>query len=406
MIRIIYTYVAYNENKEIIKGKLEAKDEDQAASLLSYAGYQVINLKERVSFPTFQKMVKYLYPVKPQDVILFYRQMALLVESGLNIITAMDLLQEQATNPIFRQTLKDIIKDVRSGSQLSAAMSKHPEIFPQVHYQSLRVGEQTGGLEGILRQIADFTEKQLISKKGVKNAMTYPVIAFIVAVVVIAVMVTFVFPAFGSLYESMGNEVPAATQMVLDLGKNLRAYGLYIIGIAALVIAFFVAYFKTTTGRYHWDAMSLKFPMVGRINHLNELARLCRSVSVLFKAGLPLTEILPLAIQSCNNKVMSKTLMSIRDDMLGGEGLSHPMAKHPIFLPMMVQMVRVGEETGNLDSTLLSVAQSYETEAEDRTKALIGMIQPVMTVVIGLVVGLMAMTLVSSMYGMYAQGGF
>jgi type IV pilus assembly protein PilC len=143
--------------------------------------------------------------------------------------------------------------------------------------------------------------------------------------------------------------------------------------------------------------------VVGRINHLNELARLCRGISVLYKAGSSLTEILPLMIQSSSNKVMSKALIEIRDDMLGGEGLSRPMGKHPVFLPMLVQMVRVGEETGNLDNTLLSVAQNYEAEAEDKTKALIGMIQPLMTIVIGLVVGVMALSLVSAMYSMYGQ---
>jgi type IV pilus assembly protein PilC len=138
---------------------------------------------------------------------------------------------------------------------------------------------------------------------------------------------------------------------------------------------------------------------------LNELARLSRSISILFKAGLPLTEVLPLVIQSSGNKVIAESLVQVRDEMLGGEGLSHPMAKHSIFLPMMVQMVRVGEETGSLDNTLLSVAQSYETEAQDRTKAMIGMIQPVMTIVIGLVVGLLALSLVSAMYSMFGQAG-
>jgi type IV pilus assembly protein PilC len=147
----------------------------------------------------------------------------------------------------------------------------------------------------------------------------------------------------------------------------------------------------------------LKFPVVGRINHLNELSKISRSISILFKSGLPLTEILPLVISGSSNKYMAKALKSIRDDMMDGEGLSHPMAKHPVFLPIMVQMVRVGEETGNLDNTLLAVAQNYETEAEDKTRAFIGMIQPAMTIIIGLVVGLMALSMVSAMYSMYGQ---
>jgi type IV pilus assembly protein PilC len=345
-----------------------------------------------------------LSPVKPTDIILFYRQVALLVESGLNIVTSLELLQEQSSNRIFKKVLGEIVADIRGGSSLSVAMSKHPGTFSPIYCQSLKVGEQTGGLEVTLRQIADQMEKQVNSGKSIKNAMTYPVVALIVALVVMAVMVTFVLPAFAGLYSSLGAQMPLMTKVTLELGEKLRQYGLYILVVLGIAAAFGVAYLRTNQGRYQWDKLSLKFPVVGKINHLNALARLSREISVLFKSGLPLTEIMPLVIQSSGNKVIAEALLGVRDDMLGGEGLSRPMSKRPIFMPMLVQMVRVGEETGNLDGTLSSVAQSYETEAEDKTKALIGMIQPVMTIIIGLVVGLMALSLVSAMYSMYNQG--
>ncbi len=318
-------------------------------------------------------------------------------------MTSLELLEGQCTNRLFKRALGEIVTEVRAGTQLSAALGKHHELFSVIQCQSLKVGEQTGGLEVILRQVAEHMEKQNNTQKGMKNAMTYPVIAAVVAVVVIAVMVTFVMPAFAGLYNSLGAELPALTKLTLQGGDLLRSNGLYILIILGIFGAAGFIYIHTKAGRYKWDGLNLKFPVVGRVNHLNELARLARSISVLFKAGLPLTEILPLVIQSTGNKVVAEALMRIRDDMLGGEGLSRPMSKHSIFLPMMVQMVRVGEETGNMDSTLLSVAQSYEAEAEDRTKALIAMIQPVMTIVIGLVVGLMALSLVSAMYNMYGQ---
>jgi type IV pilus assembly protein PilC len=388
-----------------VKGKLEAKNEEQAASLLSYAGYQLVNLKETVTFPTLDKLMTQITPIKPNDIILFYRQLALLVDSGLNIITSLELLEHQCGNRIFKRALGEIAADVRAGSQLSVALGKHPQLFNPIQCQSLKVGEQTGGLESILRQVADHMEKQNNSKKGIKNAMTYPIIALVVAVAVVAVMVTFVFPAFGSLYKSLGAELPAMTKMMMNGGEFLKNNGLYILIAFAIIGGAGFAYTRTAAGRYKWDTFSLKFPVVGRINHLNELARISRSISVLFRAGLPLPEILPLIIQSTGNKVVSEALVHIRDDMMGGEGLARPMSKHSIFMPMMVQMVKVGEETGNMDATLLSVAQSYETEAEDRTRAMIAMIQPVMTIVIGLVVGLMALSMVSAMYNMYSQFG-
>jgi type IV pilus assembly protein PilC len=235
--------------------------------------------------------------------------------------------------------------------------------------------------------------------------MTYPVIALIVAVVVVGVMVTFVMPSFAGLYSSLGAELPTMMKVMMGAGEFIKSNILYILAIVVAAGIAFYAWLRTARGRYKWDQISLKFPMVGKINHLNELSKLARNIAVLFKAGLPLTEILPLVIQSAGNRVVAEALKHIRDDMLGGEGLSRPMSKYPVFLPMMVQMVRVGEETGNMDSTLLSVASSYEAEAEDRTKAMINMIQPAMTIVIGLVVGIMALSLVSAMYSMYGQSG-
>ena len=404
MVPIVYSYIAYNENKEIVRGKLAARNEDHATEILGYAGYQIVNLKKTTTAPSLDKYFQTLTKVKPTEVILFYRQMALLVESGLNIVKALELLEVQNTKPSFKKVLSEVISDVRAGSQLSTAMAKHHSTFPQIHCQSLKVGEQTGSLEVTLRQMADYMEKQVNSGKGVKNAMTLPIITLIVAVVVVAILVTFVLPTFSSLYESLGAKLPLITRLMLDMGNLLRSIGGYLLGGLALIGITAFAYIKTPQGGYQWDSLTLKFPVVGHINHLNELARVCRTISTLFKAGLSLTEIMPLVIQNSTNKVVIECLKSIRDDMLGGEGLSRPMSKHPIFLPMMIQMVRVGEETGNLDSTLQSVAQSYEAESEDRTKALIAMIQPVMTIFIGLVVGVMALSMMSAMYSIYGQG--
>ncbi len=356
------------------------------------------------SFAGLDKLILRFSKVKTSDVVLFYRQMALLIESGLNIVTSIELLESQASNRIFKKVLDQIIADIRAGSQLSAALAKHPQIFPAIDCQSLKVGEQTGGLELILRQVADHMEKEAISKKSIKSAMTYPIITLVMAVGVVAVMVIFVFPTFNDLYSSLGTQLPLMASLMLSAGNLLSKDGIYmLIGLMAVGLGIF-AYTRSSTGKYQMDQVMLKLPLLGRVNHLTQLSRICRSIAVLFKAGLPLTEIMPLVIQATSNRVMAEALMHIRDDMLGGEGLSQPMAKHPIFMPMMVQMVKVGEETGNLDSTLLSVAQSYETEADDRTKSLIDMIQPVMTVVIGLVVAGLAISLVSVMYSMYSKG--
>ena len=399
-----YQYVGYTEDKKLVKGSISALNEGMATQILAHSGYHVLNLKPVAAFlPSWDKIFPSLYRVKSEAIILFSRQLALLLESGTDIVTSLELLQAQASNRTLKKVLGEVISDLRGGNRLSVALAKHPKIFPSIYCRSLRVGEQTGGLETVLRQIADHMEKEVTSRKGVKNALIYPIIVAIVAVIVIAVLVVFVLPTFISLYGSLGAELPLPTRMLIAIMNGLQSYGLYLISGIVIAAGLAVAYIKTPKGRYQWDKLSLKLPIVGRINHLNELARCCRSMSLLFRAGLPLPEIMSVVTQGSGNKVVAKALTDVQEDMLKGQGLSRPMAKNQLFLPMMVQMIGVGEETGNLDVTLLAVAQSYETEADDKTHSFIRLIQPVMTVVIGLVIAFIALSLVSAMYSVYGQ---
>ena len=335
--------------------------------------------------------------------ILLFRQLALLLESGTDIVASLELLQGQVSNRSLKTVLGEVVSDLRGGSQLSVALSKHPEIFPPIYSRSLSVGEQTGSLETILRQVADYMEREATTAKSVKSALAYPAIVSIVAVIVVAVLVSFVLPTFTSLYSSLGAELPAPARLLMAGVEGLHSYGLYLILAVAIGAGLAFIYIKTPAGRYQWDRLLISLPLVGRINHLNELARCCRNISLLFRGGLPLPEIISLITQGSKNKVIAQAFADVHQDMLNGEGLSRPMAKNRLFLPMMVQMVRVGEETGNLDVTLLAVAQNYETEAEDKTHSVIRLIQPAMTIIIGLVVAFIAISLISAMYSIYGQ---
>jgi type IV pilus assembly protein PilC len=400
---MLYQYIACTEYGEIVKGRLTAASEDAVNDMMSYAGYRLINLKPFIPFMSMERFKGRLFPVKPMEIVLFYRQLALLLESGINIVTSIELLQEQVTNHSLKKAMQEILADLRGGDQLSVAMSRHPDIFNALSCRTLSIGEQTGGLETMLRQIADYMEKELVASKSVRSALMYPVFALVVTVVVVGILVGFVLPAFSNLYGSLGAELPTMTKMMMDFSNVVRSNGLIIL-LAFLIIgggAF--AYMKTPEGSVYMDKLILRTPLLGRVKQLNELARCCRSISILYTAGLPLTEIMPLVIQGTNSRVMSRALSDVHQDMLKGEGLSTPMSRSPIFLPMVVRMVKVGEETGNLDATLISIAQNYEAEADDKTKSLIGLIQPVMTLIIAGVVGLIALSMVSAMYSIYGQ---
>ncbi|MBI2854851.1 MAG: type II secretion system F family protein [Chloroflexi bacterium] len=399
-----FSYVGYAEDHKIVRGTISAPSEGVAGQVLARNGYRVLDIKPTISFlPSWEKLFPSLVKTKPETVVMFSRQLALLLESGTDIVTALELLQAQASNRNLDNVLGRIIADLRNGEHLSTAMAKHPTVFPKMYVQSLLVGEQSGGLETVLRQIADYMEKETKAAKSIKGAMRYPIIVGVIAVIVIAVMIMFVFPAFASLYATLGTELPLPTKIVMSSVQALSQYGLYGIGAILLIVVAIMAYVKTPGGKLQWDGVVLKTPVLGRVAHLSELARCCRSISILFRAGLPLPRIMSLVSEGSNNLVVKNALDRVRQAMLKGEGLAAPMSRDMLFLPMMVQMVRVGQATGNLDVTLASVAECYETEAEDKMKSFVAMLQPAITLFVGGVVGLIAISLISAMYSIYGQ---
>lgn len=401
-----YEYVAYTEDKRVVRGRLSATTEEAAINLLNYGGYQTISLKEVIPFFNKEKLLSRFTRVKTREIIMFSRQLALLLESGTDIVSALELLQSQVTNRTLQGVLGEVASDIRGGSSLSAALSKHPRAFPELYHRTVSAGEQAGNLEIVLRQMADYLERGTTTEKKIKNAITYPIIVAIIAVVVISVLVAFVLPAFTKLYSSLGAELPTATVLLIGASEWLLSYGLYVLIALVAVAVVGYLYIRTPAGKYQWDKMMLSLPVIGRINQLSELSRCCRTVSLLFKVGLPLPEVMAQAIHGTNNKIMAQSLTDVQQGLIRGEGLSKPMARKKIFLPLMVQMAGVGEETGNLDSTLATVAQTYEVEADDRTSFAVGLIQPAVTVGIGLMVAFIAISLVSAMYSIYGQVNF
>ena len=316
-------------------------------------------------------------------------------------------LREQAYRTLSPQ-IKDLEQELQAlGSSLSTGMyqiGRKLEALSRIELPSTEIvlGEI---LEEVLRQMADHMERSAATEKKIKGALTYPVVVAIVAFIVLAVLITFVLPAFTDLYRSLGADLPGMTQLLISVSDWLIAYGVFLLlGVAAAAIIGYL-YIRTPTGRFQFDKLMLTMPVIGRIYLLSQLARCCRTIALLFRVGLPLPEVMAQAIHGTNNKVVSKALTEVQQDLIRGEGLSKPMAKRSVFLPLMVQMTSVGEETGHLDKTLTTVAMTYEVEADDRTSAAVGLIQPAITVIIGLVIGFIAISLVSAMYSIYGQAG-
>jgi type IV pilus assembly protein PilC len=336
---------------------------------------------------------------------MFSRQLALLLESGIDIVSALDLFKAQATNRTFGNMLEEIVGDLRGGTSFSTALAKFPKIFPVMYYRTIAAGEQSGNLDVVLRRMADYMERTAAAAKKVKGAMTYPTVVGVISIVVVAVLVFFVMPTFSSLYASMGAELPGISRAMMGIAKGAAKYGVYILLILAALIIGTILYVRTPAGRMNFDRTMLRLPVIGPIVRLNELSRCCRTIAMLIKVGLPLPDIMTMCIQSSGNKIVTQALTEVKQEMLAGQGLAQPMGKRELFLPLMVQMVAVGEKTGNLGNTLTTVADSYETDADDKTMAATGLIQPAMTVGMAIVVGFITVAMISAMYGVYGQLG-
>lgn len=398
-----FSYVAYTADKRLVKGKLSAGTEEIATNLLSYGGYQVVSLKQVTPFLDTEKLASYFSQIKPKEIIMFSRQLALLLESGTDIVTSIELLQSQITNRSLKKVLGEVVTDVRNGSSLSVSISRHPRAFSQMFARTIAAGEQGGNLEVVLRQMADFMERSANTEKKIKNALTYPIIVLVVSVLVVGILVTFVLPTFADMYAQLGADPPMTTRMLIGFNDWFTENGLYVALVLLAAVIGVVIYIKTPAGKYQWHKIMFKLPVIGRISLLMELSRCCRIMSLLFKVGLPLPEIMNMAVQGTTNLTMREALTEVQQELIRGEGLSKPMQQRDIFLPMMVQMVGVGEETGNLDNTLATVAESYEVDADDKTAAAVALIQPVMTIVMGLVIAFIALSLLQAMYSVYGQ---
>jgi type IV pilus assembly protein PilC len=398
-----FSYVAYSKDKKLVRGRLAATNEEAAAKLLTYGGYQVLRIKPYIAFVNLGRLSVLFARVNPREVIMFSRQLALLLESGTDIVASLELLQGQVTNRTLQKAIGNIVSDIRGGSSLSMALRKHPRIFSQIYSRAIAAGERSGNLEIVLRQMADYIERAVVTEKKIKNALSYPAIVAVVAIIVIAVMVVYVLPTFVELYSAFGAEQPLAVRIFIGVTTWFTDYGLYLIGGVVALAALGYFYTRTTGGKYRWDKISFRLPTIGRILLLSELARACRTISLLFRVGLPLPEVLAMAIQGTNNKAMAEAITGVQHELIRGEGLSKPMSRRLLFLPLMVQMTGVGEETGNLDNTLATVAESYEIEADDRTNSAVGLIQPVITVAIGILIAFIAISMVSAIYSMYGQ---
>ncbi len=395
-----FRYVAYDAGGARVSRVATADSAEHMKHLLWEQGLHVVDIRERRPrrslhdlFPTFLK-------VKRAEVILFTRQLATFVKVGMPMLEGIGVLRDQASSPLLRRALAQVIQDVRTGTALSSALSRHPHIFNGLYVDMVRSAEVSGNLDDVLQQLANYIYRDESALRKVRNAMVYPAIVIVLALAVIAVLVGFVLPAFARLFADFRATMPLPTRILLTAGIFCRDHVLVIFTVTALVVALSAIYLRTRRGQEVLDVVVLRVPQIGTILRYAIVERYLRTLATLARAGIPMTQMIDTANRSLGNVVFERGLAAARARMLSGEGFSAPLESTGLFPRLVIQIVRVGEETGNLDNNLEQAAEHYAEEVDYRLKQLIAVLEPALVIVVGLMVGFIAISVIAPMYSL------
>ena len=398
---VAYRYTATTVQGKPIKGTVKAGGEIEAERLIITQGYIPVTVELAPSMFSLEEALPSLFHVKPRDVIVFSRQLATLLRSGISLLPALEILGGQASSSrIFRKMLLSIIDDIRSGGSFTNSLNKHPTAFSELYVKTITVGEQTGSMEMVLNQMADYQEKAGAISQKIGKALSYPAMILGVGVVVIIVLMVVVMPQLSGLFSSLGTTLPLPTRILIGASKFLTANPLLDLISVVLIVALAVWLVKLPAGKRLLDRFLLTAPLIGPPLLMAELARFCRTLSVLVHAGLRLQDIMELAPQTTTNSVIRDALKQINERLTLGEGISDPMSHISIFPPLLIQMVVVGEETNSLDFTMGVVADFYESTSEEQMDAMVGLIGPISTVGIAILVGFIAVSVLMPIYSL------
>jgi type IV pilus assembly protein PilC len=395
-----FKYTALDASGAKVNGVIEAASRVRARNELTSQSLQVGDVTEKKGFRGIQITKK---KVKRVDLMNFSRQLAAFLRAGIPILDSMTTLGENVTNPVLKTVVADVTDGLRSGVSLSDAMAVHSELFPTYYIGILQSAELTGNLDTVLDQLADYIERDLEARRAVKSAMTYPLIICVMAVLTVIVLSVFVLPKFKVFFDGFNAKLPLPTRMLLGGADFMHKWGLALGGV--LILLSFCAFMalRTERGKFWRDRTLLRLPVLGGIVRYATIERFFRILGAMLRAGVPVPEAMAAANEGSNNRVFEQGLANAVQGIMRGEGLSGPLAATGLFPGVAAQMLRVGEDTGTLDRQLSLAADFYQSELTFRMKRLTSLFEPIVILVMGGVVGFVAIALVSAMYGIFNQ---
>lgn len=396
----VYVWKAMDLTGAKATGEVDAETKQAVADQLKSRGLIVLDIADKHSSKEIN--LGFLKRVKPTDLTIMTRQLSTMVSSGMTILRALYVLEAQTENELLVETITQVRKDVEAGLALSDALERHPKIFTPLFVAMTRAGETGGMLEASMLRVADQLEKEDNLRRQVKSAMTYPIVVISFAVIILVALVTFLVPVFVGVFKQFGGELPFITRITVTMSKAMTGYWWAVILVVGFTVWAFKKWKSSEKGRGQWDAFRLRIPAkIGDIVQKVALARWSRTLSALVSAGVPLMQALDITARTAGNRVVEDVMASVIDSVKQGGTIAEPLRSAPVFPGMVVAMVAVGEETGALDQMLTKIADFYEDQVDAAVKSLTSILEPLMLVAVGGMVGFIVISMYLPLFKVY-----
>jgi type IV pilus assembly protein PilC len=395
-----YTYTARAVNGELKSATIDAPSRDDVIKQLRQLKLNVVKIDEGTA-----NRKKRGGSIKMRDVVIFTRQFSTMINAGLPLVQALDILATQSENPALKDVTRQVVFDVESGNTLADAMRKHPRAFSDLYVNMVAAGEAGGILDTILMRLAVFMEKNDALVRKVKGAMIYPGVIISVAAIAITVLLIFVIPTFETMFASANIALPLPTRIVIGISRGLKSYWYIVIG-AAMGIYFAIRnYYRTAGGKLTIDKLLLKMPVLGDVLRKSAVSRFTRTLGTLISSGVSILDGLEITAKTSGNRVIQDAIMESRSSIAGGDTIAAPLKKSAVFPPMVISMIAVGEQTGGLDEMLTKIADFYDEEVDAAVSGLLALMEPLMIVFLGVVVGGMVVAMYLPIFDMVNAAG-
>jgi len=396
-----FKYKARNPEGRVLEGTIEAETEDQGRAVLRGRKLAIMEIGQAKGRGFFSRGPR----VKSKDIVLFSRQLATMVSSGLALPQAIGIIAEQSDSKAFRGVLLQVRDDVTSGNSFPEALAKHPTAFNQLYVNMVKSGDIGGNLDIILDRLSGFLEKAEVLRNKVKAAMMYPIVITAVMLGVVVFLLIAVVPTFKDVFSSMGAQLPGPTLAVIFMSEFIQKQFMVLIGGSIAAGVAFNMFVKTEAGARSWDAFLLKLPVVGSLLRRIAVSRFARTLSTLLGSGVPILDGLEIVAKTAGNKIIEEAIFTARGKIREGEEIAAPLKATGVFPPMVIQMISAGQETGKLDAMLAKIADFYDQEVDTAVEGMLKLIEPLLIVVLAIVVGSFVLAMYMPMFAMSQVAG-